>query len=89
LWRARTLGGALAEHCPAMAPFAGEDRRGLMARPEFGSVFAELELYPQCERTSASLIRCWSRVGEGRDGVGDLCLRRELAWTDMDRGRRW
>ena len=70
LWRARTLANAIREHCPAMAPLLEKIVTAHAASPaQFKRVFAEV--YPLCRR-SASTTRCWSRAGQGRDGVGDL-----------------
>ena len=68
LWSARTLTGAIREHCPEMAPLL-EKIAAAYGTPEFAQVFAEV--YPQCEH-QYRLCCAGAALGEGRRGVGDL-----------------
>ena len=84
LWSARTLAGAIREHCPAMAPLL-ERIAAAYGTAEFERC---LPRHIRSVRTSASTMRCWSRdrrrASRGRRSI--VC-RRILVGTILARGR--
>ena len=80
LWSARTLAGAIREHCPAMAPLL-EKIAAAHGGPEFERVFAEL--YPQCENISIDYAVLEPRSAKGEMGSEIYCLPADFAWNDI------
>jgi mannose-1-phosphate guanylyltransferase len=80
LWSARTLAGAIREHCPAMAPLL-EKIAGAFGTSEFARVFAEL--YPQCENTSIDYAVLEPRSAKGELKAEIYCLPGDFGWNDL------
>jgi mannose-1-phosphate guanylyltransferase len=80
LWSARTLAGAIREHCPATAPLL-EKIAAAHGGPEFERVFAEL--YPQCENISIDYAVLEPRSAKGEMGSEIYCLPADFAWNDI------
>ena len=80
LWSARTLAGAIREHCPAMAPLL-ERIAAAYGSPEFERVFAEV--YPQCENISIDYAVLEPRSAKGELGSEIYCLPADFAWNDI------
>lgn len=80
LWSARTLTGAIREHCPAMAPLL-EKIATAYGTPEFEQVFAEL--YPQCENISVDYAILEPRSKKGENGARIFCLPADFGWNDL------
>ncbi len=88
LWSARTLTGAIREHCPAMAPLL-EKIAAAYGTAEFDAVFAEV--YPQCENISVDYAvleprSLRSKDGRSKDGKGEsgiVCLPGDFGWNDL------
>jgi mannose-1-phosphate guanylyltransferase len=80
LWSARTLAGAIREHCPAMAPLL-EKIAAAHGSAEFERVFAEV--YPQCENISIDYAVLEPRSAKGEMGSEIYCLPADFAWNDL------
>jgi mannose-1-phosphate guanylyltransferase len=80
LWSARTLAGAIREHCPAMAPLL-EKIAAAYGTPEFERVFAEV--YPQCENISIDYAVLEPRSAKGELGAEIYCLPGDFGWNDL------
>ena len=80
LWSARTLAGAIREHCPAMAPLL-EQIAAAYATADFERVFAEV--YPQCENISIDYAVLEPRSAKGEMGSEIYCLPADFAWNDI------
>lgn len=80
LWSARTLAGAIREHCPAMAPLL-EKIAAAYGTAEFDRVFAEV--YPQCENISIDYAVLEPRSAKGETGSEIYCLPADFAWNDI------
>jgi mannose-1-phosphate guanylyltransferase len=80
LWSARTLAGAIREHCPAMAPLL-EKIAAAYGEPEFERVFAEV--YPQCENISIDYAVLEPRSAKGEMASEIYCLPADFAWNDL------
>jgi mannose-1-phosphate guanylyltransferase len=80
LWSARTLAGAVREHCPAMAPLL-EKIAAAHGTPAFEQVFAEV--YPQCENISIDYAVLEPRSAKGEMGSEIYCLPADFAWNDI------
>jgi mannose-1-phosphate guanylyltransferase len=80
LWSARTLTGAIREHCSAMAPLL-EKIAAAYGTAEFGAVFAEV--YPQCENISVDYAVLEPRSKKGEDSAGIVCLPGDFGWNDL------
>ena len=80
LWSARTLAGAVREHCPAMAPLL-EKIAAAHGTHEFEQVFAEV--YPQCENISIDYAVLEPRSAKGEMGSEIYCLPADFAWNDI------
>jgi len=80
LWSARTLAGAIREHCPAMAPLL-EKIAAAYGTPEFERVFAEV--YPQCENISVDYAVLEPRSAKGEMRSEIYCLPADFAWNDL------
>jgi len=80
LWSARTLAGAIREHCGAMAPLL-EKIAGAWGTSEFERVFAEV--YPECENISVdyAVLEPRSAKGEGRSEI--YCVPGDFGWNDL------
>jgi mannose-1-phosphate guanylyltransferase len=80
LWSARTLAGAIREHCPAMAPKL-ERIAAAWGTAGFEKVFAEV--YPQCENISVdyAVLEPRSAKGEGRSEI--YCVPGDFGWNDL------
>jgi mannose-1-phosphate guanylyltransferase len=80
LWSARTLTGAIREHCPSMAPLL-EKIAAAYGTPEFAQVFAEV--YPLCENISIdyAVLEPRSAKGEGKSEI--YCLPGDFGWNDL------
>ncbi|HMH12404.1 MAG TPA: mannose-1-phosphate guanylyltransferase [Edaphobacter sp.] len=80
LWSARTLTGAVREHCPGMAPLL-EKIAAAYGTQEFAEVFAEM--YPQCENISIdyAVLEPRSLKGEGKSEI--YCLPADFGWNDL------
>ena len=80
LWRARTLAGAIREHCPAMAPLL-EKIAAAYGTPTFVSVFAET--YPLCENISIDYAVLEPRSAKGEAGAEIYSLPGDFGWNDL------
>jgi mannose-1-phosphate guanylyltransferase len=80
LWSARTLAGAIREHCPAMAPLL-EKIAASFGTPDFEKVFAEV--YPQCEDISVDYAVLEPRSAKGEMASEIYCLPADFAWNDL------
>ena len=80
LWSARTLAGAIREHCPAMALLL-EKIAAAYGTPEFAQVFAET--YPQCENISIDYAVLEPRSAKGEAGAEIYCLPGDFGWNDL------
>jgi mannose-1-phosphate guanylyltransferase len=80
LWSARTLAGAIREHCPAMAPLL-EKIAAAWGTADFERVFAEV--YPLCENISVdyAVLEPRSAKGEGRSEI--YCVPGDFGWNDL------
>jgi mannose-1-phosphate guanylyltransferase len=82
LWSARTLAGAIREHCPAMASLLeriAEAHR--TSKAEFDRVFAEV--YPQCDNISIDYAVLEPRSAKGEAGAEIYCLPGDFDWNDL------
>jgi mannose-1-phosphate guanylyltransferase len=80
LWSARTLTGAIREHCPAMAPLL-EKIAAAYGTPEFAAVFAEV--YPLCENISIDYAVLEPRSAKGEGASEIYCLPGDFGWNDL------
>ena len=80
LWSARTLAGAIREHCPAMAPLL-EKIAAAYGGPDFERVFADV--YPECENISIDYAVLEPRSAKGEMGSEIYCLPADFAWNDI------
>jgi mannose-1-phosphate guanylyltransferase len=80
LWSARTLAGAIREHCPAMAPLL-EKIAAAYGTPAFDQVFAEV--YPQCENISVDYAVLEPRSAKGEMGSEIYSLPADFGWNDL------
>jgi len=80
LWSARTLAGAIREHCPGMAPLL-EKIASAYRTPEFAETFAEV--YPQCENISIDYAVLEPRSARGEMGAEIYCLPGDFGWNDL------
>jgi mannose-1-phosphate guanylyltransferase len=80
LWSARTLAGAIREHCPAMAPLL-EKIAAAHGTADFERVFAEV--YPQCQDISVDYAVLERRSAKGESGSEIYCLPADFAWNDL------
>ena len=89
LWSARTLANAIREHCPEMAPAAGEDRCGA-CRPSnpnwtprwsLSAIFAEV--YPLCQNISVDYAVLEPRSAKGEMRSEIYCLPADFGWNDL------
>jgi mannose-1-phosphate guanylyltransferase len=80
LWSARTLAGAIREHCQAMAPLL-EKIAAAHGKPEFEQVFAEI--YPQCENISVDYAVLEPRSAKGEMESEIYCLPADFGWNDI------
>ena len=80
LWSARTLAGAIREHCPAMAPLL-ERIAAAYGTPEFLKVFAEV--YPQCDNISIDYAVLEPRSAKGEIGAEIYSLPGDFGWNDL------
>jgi mannose-1-phosphate guanylyltransferase len=80
LWSARTLAGAIREHCPAMAPLL-EKIAAAYGAHQFEQVFAEV--YPQCENISVDYAVLEPRSAKGEMGSEIYALPADFGWNDL------
>ncbi|HEY4379003.1 MAG TPA: mannose-1-phosphate guanylyltransferase [Acidobacteriaceae bacterium] len=80
LWSARTLAGAIREHCPAMAPLL-EKIAAAYGTADFDRVFAGV--YPQCENISVDYAVLEPRSAKGEMAGEIYCLPADFAWNDL------
>jgi mannose-1-phosphate guanylyltransferase len=80
LWSARTLAGAIREHCAAMAPKL-EAIAAAYGTADFERVFAEV--YPQCENISVDYAVLEPRSAKGEMGSEIYCLPADFGWNDL------
>jgi mannose-1-phosphate guanylyltransferase len=80
LWSARTLAGAIREHCPAMAPLL-ETIAAAYGTPTCASVFAET--YPLCENISIDYAVLEPRSAKGEAGAEIYSLPGDFGWNDL------
>jgi mannose-1-phosphate guanylyltransferase len=80
LWSARTLTGAIREHCPEMAPLL-EKIAAAYGTPEFAQVFAEV--YPHCENISIDYAVLEPRSAKGEGASEIYCLPADFGWNDL------
>jgi mannose-1-phosphate guanylyltransferase len=80
LWSARTLVGAIREHCPAMAPVLGKIAAAY-GTPEFTKVFTDY--YPQCENISVDYAVLEPRSARGEQSAEIYCLPGDFGWNDL------
>jgi mannose-1-phosphate guanylyltransferase len=80
LWSARTLAGAIREHCSAMAPVL-EKIASAYGTPEFAGIFAEY--YPQCENISIDYAVLEPRSARGEQNAEIYCLPGDFGWNDL------
>jgi mannose-1-phosphate guanylyltransferase len=80
LWSARTLAGAVRQHCPAMAPKL-EKIAAAFGTADFDRVFAEV--YPECENISIDYAVLEPRSAKGELGSEIYCLPADFAWNDI------
>jgi mannose-1-phosphate guanylyltransferase len=80
LWSARTLAGAIREHCPGMAPLL-EKIAAAYGTSEFAETFAEA--YPQCENISIDYAVLEPRSARGEMGAEIYSLPGDFGWNDL------
>ena len=80
LWSARTLAGAIREHCPEMAPLL-EKIAAAYGTPQFAETFAEM--YPQCENISIDYAVLEPRSARGDMGAEIYSLPGDFGWNDL------
>jgi len=80
LWSAKTLAGAVREHCPAMAPLL-EQIAAAYGTPEFAGTFADV--YPQCENISIDYAVLEPRSARGEMGAEIYSLPGDFGWNDL------
>jgi mannose-1-phosphate guanylyltransferase len=80
LWSARTLAGAVREHCAAMAPML-KKIAAAHGTADFERVFAEV--YPQCENISIDYAVLEPRSAKGEMGSEIYCLPADFEWNDI------
>ena len=80
LWSARTLAGAIREHCPAMAPLL-EKIAAAQGSAEFERVLAEV--YPRCQNISIDYAVLEPRSAKGEAGSEIYCLPADFGWNDL------
>jgi len=80
LWSARTLAGAIREHCPEMAPLL-EKIAAAYGTPQFAETFAEM--YPQCENISIDYAVLEPRSARGEMGAEIYSLPGDFGWNDL------
>src|SRR6202453_1417011 len=80
LWSARTLAGAIREHCPAMAPLL-EKIAAAYGTTGFAETFAEV--YPQCENISIDYAVLEPRSARGEMGAEIYSLPGDFGWNDL------
>ena len=80
LWSARTLAGAVREHCPAMAPLLKKIAEA-WGTADFDAVFAEV--YPQCENISIDYAVLEPRSAKGEGASEIYCLPADFGWNDL------
>jgi mannose-1-phosphate guanylyltransferase len=80
LWSARTLAGAIREHCAAMAPKL-EAIAAAYGGKDFERVFAEV--YPQCENISVDYAVLEPRSAKGEMRSEIYCLPADFGWNDL------
>jgi mannose-1-phosphate guanylyltransferase len=80
LWSARTLAGAIREHCPGMAPLL-ETIAAAYGTPQFSETFAEV--YPQCENISIDYAVLEPRSARGEMGAEIYSLPGDFGWNDL------
>jgi mannose-1-phosphate guanylyltransferase len=80
LWSARTLAGAIREHCPGMAPLL-EKIAAAYGTPEFAQVF--VETYPLCDNISIDYAVLEPRSVKGEMGAEIYCLPGDFEWNDL------
>jgi len=80
LWSARTLAGAIREHCAAMAPLL-EKIAAAHGTPDFERVFAEV--YPKCENISIDYAVLEPRSAKGEMASEIYCLPADFGWNDI------
>jgi len=80
LWSARTLAGAIREHCPAMAPLL-EKIAAAFGTPSFKQVSAEV--YPECQDISVDYAVLEPRSAKGELASEIYCLPADFAWNDL------
>jgi mannose-1-phosphate guanylyltransferase len=80
LWSARTLCGAIREHCGAMAPLL-EKIAAAFGTDDFERVFAEV--YPECENISVDYAVLEPRSAKGEMGSEIYCVPGDFGWNDL------
>jgi mannose-1-phosphate guanylyltransferase len=80
LWSAKTLVGAIREHCPAMAPLL-EKIAAAYGTSGFAETFAEV--YPQCENISIDYAVLEPRSARGEMGAEIYSLPGDFGWNDL------
>jgi mannose-1-phosphate guanylyltransferase len=80
LWSARTLAGAIREHCPTMAPLL-EEIAAAYGTPQFTETFARV--YPQCENISIDYAVLEPRSARGEMGAEIYSLPGDFGWNDL------
>jgi mannose-1-phosphate guanylyltransferase len=80
LWSARTLAGAIREHCPGMSPLL-EKIAAAYGTPQFTETFAEV--YPQCENISIDYAVLEPRSARGEMGAEIYSLPGDFGWNDL------
>jgi mannose-1-phosphate guanylyltransferase len=80
LWSARTLAGAIREHCSGMAPLL-EKIAAAYGTAEFTRIFAEY--YPQCENISIDYAVLEPRSARGEQNAEIYCLPGDFGWNDL------
>jgi len=82
LWSARTLAGAIREHCPAMAPLLEKIAAAYgTSESEFVRVFAET--YPLCDNISIDYAVLEPRSVKGEAGAEIYSLPGDFGWNDL------
>jgi mannose-1-phosphate guanylyltransferase len=80
LWSAKTLAGAIREHCPAMAPLL-EKIAAAYGTSGFAETFAEV--YSQCENISIDYAVLEPRSARGEMGAEIYSLPGDFGWNDL------
>ena len=80
LWSARTLAGAIREHCPAMAVLL-EKIAAAYGTAKFARVFADA--YPLCENISIDYAVLEPRSAKGEAAAEIYCLPGDFGWNDL------